>query len=350
MSGVSPKQELVYDEARAALFEEGKLVEYMRQADPNDYAIGAICHARITQTFPKQKRAQCQLDNGQMASFRLDDKAAITAVQLCWITLSAMGRQHKPWQAEQGISRGGRLIVLHHGRQGVRLSHKAKGQIDETIISAVNEALPEGWGAVLKRASIAATQQDIITEISLLLAPLSAPPLSLPIDLRAQAATPLCLYRGDDAKTSIGLSGGPDMVARYEGDSTAWDEIEDTAKDGCEREVILPNGALLHFEQTQALMAVDVDSATSKLAPLALAKYCAPQIMRHIRLASYSGVIVVDMPRLGMKDMGAIVEMMREAAARDIRNPDVLGVSRAGLIEIVVRHRLSPLAERLTAT
>ena len=50
-----------------------------------------------------------------------------------------------------------------------------------------------------------------------------------------------------------------------------------------------------------------------------------------------------------MKDMGAILSIMRKAAARDIRNPDVLGISRAGLIEIVVRHRLSPLAERLTA-
>ena len=340
---LEPQQELVYDERRAALFEDGQLVEYMRQADPHDYAIGAICHARITQTFPKQKRAQCQLENGQMASFRLDEKASVTAGQLCWITLSAMPRQHKPWQAEQGICRGGRLIILHHGRQGVRLSHKAKGQVDEAIISAVTSALPEGWGAVLKRASIGVLAEDIIAEITQLLAP-----LALPIDLRAKAATPLCLYRGDNTKQTMVLACGPDLVARYEGDSTAWDEIEDKARDGCEAEVILPNGAALHFEQTQALMAVDVDSAASKLAPLALAKYCAPHIMRYIRLACYSGVIMVDMPRLGMKDMGAILSIMRKAAARDIRNPDVLGVSRAGLIEIVVRHRLSPLAERLT--
>lgn len=344
MSRLVPKQELVYDEGRAALFEDGQLVEYMGQDDPNDYAIGAIVHARITQMFPKQKRAQCQLEGGQIASFRVDDKARLTAGQLCWITLSAMARQHKPWQAEQGISRAGRLIVLHHGTQAVRLSHKAKGQIDETIISAVSEALPEGWGAVLKRASIGTTPSAIITEMSRLLTP-----LTLPVDLRAEAATSLCIYRGDDAKETLTLSCGPDMIARHDSDSAAWDEIEDSAKDACEREVILPNGAVLHFEQTQALMAVDVDSASSQLAPLALAKYCAPQIMRHIRLASYSGVIVVDMPRLGMKDMGGILDIMRKAAARDIRNPDVLGVSRAGLIEIVVRHRLSPLAERLTA-
>ena len=112
-------------------------------------------------------------------------------------------------------------------------------------------------------------------------------------------------------------------------------------------EVHLANGAVLSFEPTKALIAVDVDSAASKLAPLALARAVAPEIMRLIRLNSYSGVIVVDMPRLAFKDMAPVIEVMRDAARHDMRHPDVLGISRAGLIELVVRHRLAPLANRL---
>lgn len=337
-------QELVYSESRAALIENGQLVEYVPEIAAGDYGIGAICHARITQTFPKQKRAQCQLENGVLASFRIEDKAGLVTGQLCWITLSAMGRQHKPWQAEQGISRAGRLIVLHHGKSAVRLSHKAKGQIDKSVIAAVQEALPEGWGAVLKRASISATIDDICAEMTALLAP-----LSLPLATTKDGAAPSVLYRGDDALSYLRHTAAPDVALRHELDKISWDEIEDQAIAAIEREVILPNGAALYFEQTQALLAVDVDSATSKLSPLALAIYIAPQLMRHIRLASYSGVVVVDMPRLGMADMAKILELLRIEAAKDIRHPDVLGVSRAGLIEIVVRHRLSPLKDRLSA-
>ena len=33
---------------------------------------------------------------------------------------------------------------------------------------------------------------------------------------------------------------------------------------------------------------------------------------------------------------------MREEASRDRRHPDILGFSRAGLIEIVIRHHYAP--------
>lgn len=337
---------LVYDEGRAALFQQGKLAEYIVNPPEDGLSLGAICLARIAQTFPKQKRANCQLANGVMASFRMDDggklaSGGLASGDLAYVTLSAMGRQNKPWQAEQGINRAGRLIVLHHGKQGVRLSHKAKGQIDEAVISAVSEALPEGWGAVLKRASIGAGIEAVTDEIRALLAP-----LAMPLHLDRLQTEPSYLYHGDDAKLMLSLA-APEAMMRYEDDEVTWHDIEDDARDACEREVVLSNGAVLSFEVTKALIAVDVDSAASKLAPLALAKAVAPEIMRLIRLASYSGVIVVDMPRLAYKDMAPVIDVMREAAADDVRHPDVLGISRAGLIELVVRHRLAPLASRL---
>ena len=337
-------QELLYNDAIAALFEDGTIVEYMPEMASHHYGVGAICLARITQIFNKQNRAQCQLETGEIASFRLSDKVKLVSGELCWVTLSAMGRQQKPWQAEQGISRAGRLIVLHHNRQGVRVSHKAKGAFDEAQLTQIEAILPDGWGAVLKRASFAAAMDEIIAEIDQLSNPLAN---RLEAALRSQA--PMTLFYGDKGKDYLALAASRDVKERFVADGHEWDEIEDSARQACEAEVVLPNGAVLQFDQTRALMAVDVDSAASKLSPLALARYVAPHIMRLIRLASYSGVILVDMPRLGTQDMAGILEMMRQEAQKDIRHPDVLGVSRAGLIEIVVRHRLSPLIERLAA-
>ena len=338
----APAQELIYNDVTAALFEDGRLVEYMPEAVPDHYGIGAICHARVTQIFKKQNRAQCQLESGEIASFRLSRKTNLVSGDLCWVTVSAMARQQKPWQAEEGISRAGRLIVLHYDSQGVRASHKAKGAFDEAHLTQIAKALPDGWGAVLKRASFAASIDEITAEIEKLVQPVLA---GLDDALRSQA--PMTLYQGDKGQDYLALTAGPELQMRFDDDKDDWEEFEDLARHACEPEVILPNGAVLQFDQTRALLAVDVDSATSKLGPLACAQYVAPHIMRLIRLASYSGVILVDMPRLGIQDMAGILEVMRQEAQKDIRHPDVLGVSRAGLIEIVVRHRLSPLKERL---
>ena len=51
---------------------------------------------------------------------------------------------------------------------------------------------------------------------------------------------------------------------------------------------------------------------------------------------------------MGTKDFAEVLEVMRSCATKDMRHPDVLGVSRAGLIEIVVRHRLAYLGDRVS--
>lgn len=344
---------LVYDDKRSALFQDGKLVEYICDMPAEALHIGAICHARITQIFPKQKRANCQLADGQMASLRLDGKSKALAGDLIWVTLSAMPRQQKPWQAEQGISRAGHLIVLHCGKTEVRSSHKSKDEITPDFLAAIAKALPAGWGGVLKRNAQQASLQDVLDEIDKLLAPLAPISESL-ADIAAGKAVPSLvgktgvLYHGDLGKLLLTLA-APTAELVYDSDAITWDEIDYQAEQASKTNVILDNGAELSIEPTKALIAVDVDSAASKLAPLALAKFAAPEIMRLIRLASYSGVIVIDMPRLAFRDMAPILDEMRRLSFYDSRHPDVLGLSRAGLIELVVRHRLAPLSSRLHA-
>ena len=334
------KSELFYDDDRGALFEDGKLVEYW-PASQDDYHIGAICILRITQIFKKQKRAQCQLPNGSLVSFRLTDAKGLSVGSFCWITLTAQPRQHKPWQAEQGISRAGKYIVLHYGASGLRISHKAKGNIDTKWLDEMKTHLPDGWGGVLKRASAGVSAEDIVAEIKLLTKGIDLPP-------PASITEPKIIYSGDSGYDLYRLAATPHTILQQQSDNVFWQEIEERVAEACSQNITLPSGARLSFELTQALTAVDVDSATSQLAPVALVKHVAPEIMRFIRLACYSGIIIVDMPRMGTKDIAEVLEVMRSCAANDMRHPDVLGVSRAGLIEIVVRHRLAYLGDRVS--
>ena len=256
-----------------------------------------------------------------------------------------MGRQHKPWQAEVGLSRAGRLVVLHYNRSGVRLSHKAKQPMADGIVQMVEDALPEGWGAVLKRVSLHSHGDEIIAEMAALLEPLGADIGTAIAQCELRNETSL-LYHGDDITAQIALMRRIYDV-RCETDDSWWADMAQTAREACARKIVLDKGAVLFCEPTQAVLAIDIDSGQSRLGPKALAKYVGPEIMKIIRLASYSGVVVVDMPRLRPDDMAEIVSDMRQAALDDSRNPEVLGVSRAGLVEVVIRHRYSLLKDRL---
>lgn len=338
--------ELVHDQdkSRAALFDDGRLVEFWPFAAHGLY-IGAICLARVTQIFAKQNRAQCQLADGTDASFRIDASAKIAPGDLCWITLQAQGRQHKPWQAHHAISRAGQLLVLHYGKRFVRASHKAGTDLSDEMRQSLESALPEGWGMVIKRAGLEASQEALLAETSALLTPLGDDFK----DKLAQADTamaPHVIYHGDDVGARIAINRYGRKI-RCETDTDYWADITHEASALCAPQVICHNGAVLHFEQTQAVLAVDVDSAQSRLAPYPLAKSVAKQIMQILRLGCYSGVVVIDMPRLRHDDMADILTILRQAAKADQRHPEVLGLSRAGLIELKIRHRDSLLQDRL---
>lgn len=352
MTSNDGKAELVLDDEheprRLALYEDGQLVEYFEKNAQADCYLGAIIAARITRIFASQRRAETKLPNGALASFRLGAKPYPKAGDITLLTLTAEPRQHKPWQAEQGISRAGRLVVLHAGQTGVRLSHKAKAgkqAVPQEIAAAIMNILPEGWGAVIKRNVLDNTDYDealvslITEEVKTLLAPLDKA-------LQGGIITPTepqYIYHGDDILMAGQLAASAASQSRIETDPQFWDETSDKLEFAYGPHITLENGIVITIEMTQALTAIDIDSGTSQLGPKEIARQSAKPIMRLIRLARLSGIVVVDMPRLPLADMEAVLSSMRKEARRDRRAPDILGVSRAGLIEIIIRHHYAPI-------
>jgi ribonuclease G len=117
--------------------------------------------------------------------------------------------------------------------------------------------------------------------------------------------------------------------------------------------VALPSGGLIHFEPTRAAVLIDVDSGTPETGSpertsLAANLAAAESIARHIRLRNLAGGIVLDF--IGLDDRGAR-ERMRAAFARaltaDPMQPQILGWTRLGHLELVRRRRTRPLAEGL---
>ncbi|MBT5019560.1 MAG: ribonuclease E/G, partial [Planctomicrobium sp.] len=129
-------------------------------------------------------------------------------------------------------------------------------------------------------------------------------------------------------------------------------KIEDEIDRIQSRHVPLPGGASLVIDQTEALVAIDVNSGSyradnnpEKSAYLVNMR-AAEEIARQIRLRDLGGVIVNDF--IDMRDerhRRGVENKLRECVERDRARTKVLRISQFGLIEMT-RQRIRPSLQR----
>jgi ribonuclease E len=118
------------------------------------------------------------------------------------------------------------------------------------------------------------------------------------------------------------------------------------------REVPLPNGGSIVIDQTEALVAIDVNSGSFRTDDSAeesayrLNMAAAKEISRQLRLRDLGGVIVndfIDMRR--DKHRRGVERMLRDSMKRDRARTKILRISPFGLIEMT-RQRIKPGLKR----
>jgi len=114
-----------------------------------------------------------------------------------------------------------------------------------------------------------------------------------------------------------------------------FDEAAVNAVDSaCETSLALPGGGSITIEQTQALLAVDVDKGTA-LTAAAAANEAAKLLASQLRLRGLGGLIVIDFPNLRQPKQRKTLERTLEAACE--ADPNVTkfnALSRFGVIEM----------------
>ncbi len=119
-------------------------------------------------------------------------------------------------------------------------------------------------------------------------------------------------------------------------------------------EVPLPSGGRVIIAETEAIVAIDVDSgATAAASPRSAALACnieaAVAIGRHIRLRDLAGPIVVDfVPLRRRAERERVVRALQQALAADDRRWRIAGWTNLGLLEMVRERRGPSLRRRLT--
>lgn len=120
-------------------------------------------------------------------------------------------------------------------------------------------------------------------------------------------------------------------------------ELDEMIEGLLEKRVSLSGGANIVIEQTEALVAIDVNAGEGG-SPLAVNLLAVREAARQIRLRNLSGIILID--ALKMKDRADTSKMLnalKRAVESDPAGVNVFGLTKLGLIEMTRTRRGRPL-------
>ncbi|MDP4584099.1 MAG: ribonuclease E/G, partial [Verrucomicrobiales bacterium] len=119
--------------------------------------------------------------------------------------------------------------------------------------------------------------------------------------------------------------------------------IQKQIDDAFYRQVWLPNGGYLVIDETEALIAIDVNTGRAKTQDKMILQTnieAAEEVARQVRLRNIGGLIVIDFIDMkSRRDQMAVYKVMRERLRNDKAKTQILQISQLGLMEMT-RQRL----------
>lgn len=142
-----------------------------------------------------------------------------------------------------------------------------------------------------------------------------------------------------------------DGSVRYLSEPSEEFGIQDMLQEAMQKTVLLPSGGQIHIEETKAMVAIDVDTKgnISRGDTDSFNKQAAIEIARQIILRNLSGKIMIDFAGSNeYRFMRSVIDTLEEELAGDAQGAKVLGLSKAGNVEILRRRRGPSLLEEFS--
>ncbi|UYV12868.1 MAG: Rne/Rng family ribonuclease [Phycisphaera sp.] len=278
------------------------------------------------------------------------------------------------------ISIPGRYLVMMPGMDNVGVSRKVEDDDTRRAMRKVLDQLdlPEGFGFILRTAGMDRTKTELNRDLAYLKR------LWADMDKRQKGKkAPLALYAESDlllralrdlAGTEVTdiIIDDPGALARaerfikiasprsrpqlrqYTGRAPIFAAfgIEQQIHNIHSREVPLPSGGRLIFDETEALVAIDVNSGRSRGARDAESNAfntnmeAADEICRQLRLRDMGGLVINDLIDMRhASNRKAVAERFSERLKRDRAKSTILPISEFGLLEMT-RQRMRSSHER----
>jgi ribonuclease E len=274
------------------------------------------------------------------------------------------------------ISLPGRHIVLMPGTSTRGISRKIEDEEErqrlKDLMQTIN--LPEGFGAIVRTAGMGCTKAQIAKDLNYLLrlwrsiqskavhekapAPLYKERSLAVRSIRDYFATDVTEILIDDenvckeVKNFMGIISPrhQSIIKLHTADKPIFSkyQLEDQIATIFENRVPLKSGGSIVIEQTEALVAIDVNSGRAtkerdlEQTALTINLEAAEEVARQLRLRDLGGLIVIDFIDMrDQKNRNAVERELREHVKRDKARVRIGRISQFGLLEMA-RQRLAP--------
>jgi len=361
---------------RTALTENNRLKEIYIDNDISTSRVGEVVVGRIRTIMPGQF-AFIDIDAGKNAFANLKPGHAFKTGQPILVQVQKDATSSKGAYVSTDINLKGRLVVLHKSPPGeVGVSHKISDEKETRRLKKIVRALlPAGYGAIVRTNAGNCDKETIADEINKLYqeyetiisrGQYALPPAKLypedkypfPADLISDSLDEIHISGTEEAFATIkrhiceisditqSLS---ERIFHYDGKLLEHFGVKKQISRALEKVVDLPSGGFITIEQTEACVVVDVNTGNSAGAAsyretvLNANLEAAKTIIDQIILRNLSGTIIIDfidMP--GQQDKSALMEVLVVEARRDRLNPEIIGMSKLGIVQMArAKKRLS---------
>lgn len=371
------------EKTETVLLENGRLLEYYLQEQPEDSLAGALFLGRVERVLPQVKAAFVKLglpQNGflplreQESFHQTQGNAPLVTGQDVIVQVKKDPRGEKGAFLTRDVVLTGQYALVLPLSRHIGVSRRVDSQEDCARARKTGAKIAGNrFGMIVRHAALFAREEDVReeaeelfaqwTELSRGAACRRAPELlrraesPLATICRDYAARHSCRVLADvlpreklpeDVQTELC---SPEEMERH---FSAF-AVKRQLQEALGRKVRLRGGGNLVIDQREALHTIDVNSASQvegedgKSLPLSQNLAAVPEIARQIRLRNLSGVILTDMIDMEGEDERREVLCAMEEALRDDRIKTVVhGFSHLGLLEMTRRRTGETLQEILT--
>ncbi len=398
-------------ETRVALTEDGRVVEVLHERRGRQSLVGNVYLGRVHRVLPGMQAAFVSIGLDRDAFLYVEDAAPAVEVdfgdeapeilangpeersdrpriddlvkegQEIVVQVSKDPVASKGPRVSTAISLAGRTLVYLPSAREAGVSRRVTEPAERERLRALLEALSGGGGFIARTAALGKTAEELaadhayLTDLAARIArrqeSAAAPALlHRELDLALRSVRDLVpddcdAIRVDDEATLSRMRDLLDAVAPrlarrlelHAGPEPLFERfgVEAEIENALKSRVALPSGGSIVLHQTEALVAIDVNTGRFvgkdglEETVFALNLEAAPEVARQIRLRDLGGLVVVDF--IDMEDpehRQALFERFQEEMARDRARTRMLPVSEFGLIEITRQRSRGNLERVLT--
>ncbi len=373
--------------AQVAVLEGRNLIEHYvsRPADDVSQIHGNIYVGRIQNVLPGMEAAfvdiatpknavlyrgdvQYDAEDIEEKDPRIEDILRARQLIVCQVTKNPIGA--KGARLTQEVSLPGRYVVLIPNSKTYGISKRLPDDVRKRLRSILDRVKPAEHGLIVRTAAEHATEEELSADMRLLLQQWEQIAAKA-----AKAKGPMLLYREpelavrvireefnveyrrvvideqrlyDDVKAYVAAF-NPELADRIELYDAAAEglnlfehhHVHEQVHKALDRKVWLPSGGSLIIEHTEALTVIDVNTGknvgTSSLEQTVFHNNleAAEEIAKQLRLRDIGGIIVIDFIDMEIREnRDKVVEVFRNALARDKTRSQVFAISELGLVEM----------------